>query len=137
MDLYIREPTSDDTNFVLNSWMKSLRTAVPNIESDVFYSFQKMIILKLLSKATLLVACNPEDLDQIFGWIVFSNKEGVTVVHYVYVKQPFRLNGIANGLFEVVRPKEIRMATHWTKHFEILKDKWKLIYNPYLLADFA
>jgi GNAT superfamily N-acetyltransferase len=53
-------------------------------------------------ETTAIVACDPDDPGFLFGHIVGVLPE---VVHYVYVKAPYRRTGIARGLFAALGVK--------------------------------
>jgi len=146
MDLIaFRQPTEADLSFVYSSWLKSYRTsdASRRMVNDVYYGGHKRVIARLLSTSLAIVAVNPEDPDQIYGYIVYAEAAGVPVVHYVYVKQPYRRHGIASQLFALVRKSYPQtgdlpaLATHATDYYDKLRDKWNLLYNPYVVEKVA
>ena len=137
----IRPADERDLPLILNSWLKSYRnapacTTVPN---DIYFSEdrgQKARILDLLSNGQTLIACDPEDDDCVYGWIC-TEEPGVSsvppVVHYVYVKQAYRLRGVARGLLKAAGVGD---APFWATHETIAARKTGIpyIYNPYHLA---
>lgn len=48
---------------------------------------------------TTIIAYEATDPDFLYGFIAGDMSERVPVVYYVYVKEPYRKNGIARGLF--------------------------------------
>lgn len=135
----LRDVTADDLPFIYNSWLKSFKSSpwAKSIPTSIYYANHKEVIAKILPKAIIMVACNPEDQSQIFGYAVFTPGR-IIALHYVYVKQPYRRLGIAQVLFEFARASHMRtfpmIATHVTDVWsQVLRDKWSMIYNPYLL----
>ena len=83
---------------------------------------------------------------QILGWICAFPAQETLVLHYAYVKHPFRGHGIARMLFRHVRslyPDGVVTFTHkspifwkWEKDREPFFKKvqeWGFVYHPYLL----
>lgn len=142
-----RSPTPDDEGFIYNSWLKSLHDPdngspwAKMIRAQVFYANHKKVIAKILSEAGVLLACNPECTEQILGYGVYQPTSGkVAVLHYLYVKHPYRRLGIATGLFRTMLHLAEHdtmfpvVASHATSAWWHLKDKWNLIYNPYVIG---
>mgnify|MGYP002135715089 CR=1 FL=1 len=137
----LREATESDHSFVYNSWLKSFRQGSPwarLVPPQIFYANHKQVIALILKAAKVLIACNPEDPEQIYGYVVYTPHRG-TVIHYVYVKQPYRQLGFAKKLIaEAKQEQHINIlpltATHitviWEQH---LRDRFNMIYNPYIL----
>lgn len=117
----IRDFRPEDLNFVLNSWLQSywypfyrrrlgLRREFPR---NTYFRIMEGRIKELIGDgAGIQVACNPELEDQIFGWMFAARG----IVYYVFVKNPFRRQGIARKLLEVhfgENPEEI-ICGSWT-----------------------
>lgn len=141
----IRQGAVSDLALIRNSWTKSYGKHSPagdcragswaRIPQAVYEYEQHRLIGRLLERALVLVACNPEDADQIFGYIVAEQQEQ-PVYHYLYVKDSFRKLGIATQLYGAaaqVLGGERAWSTHWTPVIAGVIDKRKLAirYNPY------
>jgi GNAT superfamily N-acetyltransferase len=100
----LREARESDLPFVFNSWLKAYRDAgaVRGVPNTAYYNGQHDVIDEILHTAgvTCIIACDPKDTDQIFGWAVLVKED--KTVHMVYVKQPFRLFGIAKALLTIM-----------------------------------
>lgn len=102
----IREPSLEDTSFILNSWLKSFRNSFfarvcPN---DIYYKFQAEIIKWCLENHEVKVLCVKEDEYQIVGYIVYGYiDQEIVNIDYLYVKQTFRRMGIAERLIEEMK----------------------------------
>lgn len=144
----IRDAVEDDYSFIYHSWLKSYRATwdrgantTRHIDKDVYYYYQKHIIRDLLQESHVMVAVNPDDLDQIYGYCLAQTSErGCGVIHYIFVKQSFRRLGIATLLYAEARRRthtlgrDPMIATHATGVFhKELGEKYNVIYNPYLL----
>ena len=125
-----------DLNFIFNSWLKSYRKSdfAKKVPSDVYYYHHKGVIDRLLSHSSILVACNPDNPAQVFGYIVASH-EPILAVHYVYVKYNYRKLGLGKALAEALIPdfceKEV-LCTHANYYWRELSDKYALVFNPYI-----
>ena len=99
---------------------------------------------KELKSGGVWVACNPDDPDQIFGYLVGEPR----VLHYIYVKAPFRRNGIARKLVarcfgsemsknqvqktkNTEHPAETMAISHHTAMMDLMK--MEANYDPYCL----
>ena len=100
-----------EAGFVLDSWTRAVardpiwRSEVGNrgvartpIPPSLSLYYHDIILKKILANCTLLVACDPEDPDVIWGYVAFDPKD--PVLHFVYVKGAFRRMGIGTRLME-------------------------------------
>lgn len=139
----LRALAADDLPFVFNSWLKSFRDApaVQSIPNSIYFAGQHDRIDRILKSAGLAaaVACNPEDPTQIYGYIVAENATVGSVVHWVYVKHPFRGHGVARGLFAAVVGAGTGPVpfyyTHRVKASDRLVRERAATFNPYLLKE--
>lgn len=124
---------ADDINFLYNSWLQSYRAApsARPMTNDVYFATQKAIIHNCLQRGNVLLAVDTEDPSSIFGYICYEPQ----LVHFIYVKYPFRKLGIAKKLFaeaqiDLTNPI---IVTHWTFASQQYQQKSNnLIYNPLL-----
>lgn len=85
--------------FVLKSWIRSY-CKLP--ESGVYDKQEKIVaqkntILKILRQpGTSIVFATSNDV--LLGFAVFNSKSPEAIVHYVYVKEPYRRLGIGGAL---------------------------------------
>lgn len=102
--VYVRFANPSDINFITSSWLKSFRDGYFNgtVSNRVYYNQHHKILESLVPRASVLVACNAEQPDQIFGWICFEVLDRHLVLHYLYVKDAFRQIGMAQKLFDFV-----------------------------------
>ncbi len=95
-----RAPTPACMPFVFDSWIKSYWKSGPScslVPFHVFHHEVHALLEALLPKCEVLLAVNPDDEAQILGWVC---REGNGVVHYCYVKEPFRRFRIASMLLQ-------------------------------------
>lgn len=104
----MRTATKEDMRYVFPTWS---RVAYEALKSACFWSRQarvplyslfqplfEAVMARLLKSATVLIAANPEDPDQICGCLVYE-PSAVPVVHLVAVKSDFHGQGIARAMF--------------------------------------
>lgn len=140
----LRAPVDDDRNFILSTWLKSFRNShfacmIPN---DIYFKAHKALIMATLQESGVVVAVNPEDESQIFGYGVYTPNGGATLCHYIYVKESYRRLGIGTTLFRAMladsdhSPDVPAIATHSTRALKDygLREKWEIVYNPYMLG---
>lgn len=96
--------------FVYDAWLESFREshAAGPIPMPMYRRVYREVITWYLERpgVQLLVACNNQDTDQVFGFLAHetgafdrSLKRVLPCVHFVYVKQPFRKFGVGKALF--------------------------------------
>jgi GNAT superfamily N-acetyltransferase len=100
----IREADLGDLAFVLDTIARSLRNspAYKECSNDVFYSGFRQYIEPAVMSSPILVACNPECEDQIYGYISYQQESNSPMLNYVYVKQVYRGMGIGTKLMAAV-----------------------------------
>ena len=127
----LRPKQADDESFIYSSWLRSYRSSpiVTHMNNDVYYDNHKLVIKKLLEISDVMIACNPEDPDQIYGFICYEPG----IIHYLYVKYPFRKMGLAKYLLSSIPSDATKIIiTHLTSSVKSrLNDE--MIYNPYIL----
>ena len=124
-----RQADETDVSFIFSSWLKSFKAHAGPIKSVVYYEYQHRKIVQLLQRRFVTIACSPDDIEQIIGYMVHENINGVFVAHYAYVKNSFRKLGVLQPLMAELKASK-GFCTHLTS--QKLADKFNLIYNPYL-----
>ena len=133
-----------ETGFVLDSWSRAVardpiwrvevgrrgvaRTPIPPSLSLYYHD---IILKKILTNCTLLVACDPEDTDVIWGYIAFDQVD--PVLHFVYVKGAFRRMGIGTRLLSeagLILDEPVVVSHRTESLFKAFPNvKWR--WNPY------
>ena len=131
----VRRAVPDDLGFIFSTWLKHYKQhsdLTKHITNSVFYVKYHKIIEKLLAKSLVVVAHPPGRPEVILGYAAL---EMLTppVVHWVYVKGPWRRFGIARLLLEGLDVAHCSF-THWTRDIESFRERWPTaVYDPYLL----
>lgn len=130
--------TAQDANFIMNSWLKSYRPSPANnrIDSDIYFPRQSKVIKRCLANSYVVVACNCDDSEQIYGYLIAQPLADDVVFHWMYVKYPYRKLGIARWMLKLV----IDQATEGTKFFashvpvkgffEHISEVFSITYDP-------
>ena len=143
-DFAIRDMVPTDEGFVLKSWITA--SAEFTTEAYALQVTDHTVISQLLNAASSagiakrlhgsscrLVACDPENPDSIFGFIIGDRGP---IVHYAFVKYAARKMGIATALLhqflsrtESPEGAPIR-CTHWGFQAANLAPQHSLVYDP-------
>lgn len=137
----LRGPRPSDLPWIVSTWINSYRREATRrgVDVDCYNAAQRRTIEGLLPNTLVVVACDPADPEQTFGWACVKED----VVHYVFVKDAFRRSGIATDMLTFLLPdwrQRERYCSHRPRNFgEETKDfagellqRWKLRWNPWL-----
>lgn len=125
-----RPGTLEDINFVYATWLKGLRYGNDwflLIDQDVYFKHYHDVIETILSRpnTAIRVACLVEDPSVIIGYSVYEGP----VVHWAFVKKPWRKIGICKDLM----PSRITTVTHLTRTGASLLTKSPGVrFNPFV-----
>ena len=121
---------------IIRRW--DLATGKQNTEPDIYEGISLGafsddghwgVVDRCLTGPRVVLVAHPEgDEDTILGWTCAE----LDVLHYVYVKAPFRRLGIARTLLG--RYKPLTTCTHWTPVIREWASRGRAYtFNPYLL----
>lgn len=136
----IRPPKTEDVAFIASTWLNNFKNSSKfgqNIKKGIFYDNHAKIVNRILSKTNhVYIAHLPDDEDTIIGYMVGDAIDDTcNVIHFIYVKQPFRNFGVMK---ELLIHSEIDLSTALYTHetyvgADIIKTKYPgMIHNPYL-----
>lgn len=132
----IRPANEEDIAFIFNSWLKSYRNSLfaRDVPPPVYFAEHHKVLETLVKTNTVLIACNPEESNQIYGYMVGGQLEGVFVLHYAYVKHPYRGLGVGKLLLKAFNHDRniAGFHTHSTRIGRDIAIRYNLIYSPYL-----
>lgn len=115
MEILVRPGNSEDLALVFDSWLKDWRTSkwagcIPN---HLYFDTQRTLIEDLIARgAQIRVAYPTGRPDIILGWCCGEEKEGKTVLHYLYTKDPFIGLGIPDLLLSALPGAKPGFVTH-------------------------
>lgn len=121
----IRPPKPSDSNFILNSWLKSYRNSLltRTWKNEDYYPAQTKLIQNLVGEWPTHIICNSLDEDQIYGYVCGALTENEYIVHYAYMKWTYRKLGFIKTLVTVLAQGKPVVTTHWMPVCRHLK--WK------------
>ena len=132
-EVSIRSANEDDHGFILNSWLKSYYDTAdisPRISRKVFFKNEGKIIENLLKTELVKIICNPFDETHIYGYACFNDNP--TILHYIYVKQPFRKMGLARNILRDYMESEDVIISYSTGRIKRFGTHYNFKYNPYV-----
>lgn len=111
-----------DLRLVLDSWARSYRRSpwAGTVPGSLWNDVVRRSITAILARGSLTVAVHPEDDALILGWIAWEDGPSGVIVHYTYVKDPWRQDGVASELLEHVTGTLPWRFTHRTPSGERL-----------------
>jgi GNAT superfamily N-acetyltransferase len=140
-----RPYTTNDIPFIQSSWGNSYYKGASYhtfMEPDSFHSFHRPIREAFFERpeTAAIVCVAKDDSDLILGWIAVERppKPPGIMIHYLYVKEAFKRQGIATELISAVGASDLVMHTHLTERADRImfesKPKFKnWVYTPHLL----
>lgn len=134
----LRSVREEDVPFIFSSWLRSYHQTrnAKTIDNRSYYAGQHRIIEAILDRpgTEIMVATDKEDETQILGYVVFEHRLEFVMIHWLYVKLPFRNFGIGKQLLaQVPRLKGRKtVVTHLPKLEKKVHMDSSLEYNPYL-----
>lgn len=97
---------TEDRAFVVSTWSRSFKLShsAGLISSESWPAVMHVELEKILERAgaRTVIACAGDDRNSFYGWIAADTTARVPVLHYVYVKEPYRLAGIGRRLFAAI-----------------------------------
>lgn len=136
----VRRMLPRDLPYVASTWRNSYWSEGPHkkhvLQKPVYKNYQSDIQERLLTDFTCFVVYDPETPENLLGWICGDRIQNGVLVHYVYVTKKFRLLGIGAQmlkLFHYDPARESIVATHWTNVLYQVRDRYPVLYNPYLV----
>ena len=131
-NLRLAKPT--DLNFILGTFRDSMRDdsqLAKSCKTSVFKREFTKVIDSILARSKVTIACTKEDQSVILGYAI---TEDPGILHYLFVKEPFRRKGIANYLVNhLFKPRIVECSLKTNLVKRILDNKTEFIYNPFLL----
>jgi GNAT superfamily N-acetyltransferase len=133
MRAIVRKADPADMNFILNSFLRSQRSnkRFENVINEIYFPEQTRVMHSMLRGSKVLVICNSEHPDHLFGYVVGSPDK---TTHFIYVKHPYRKMGLGRKLMEHLHPslyKKTLQASYSCPGWPELSSKFRHLFNPY------
>lgn len=136
MPVQIRPATEEDVPFIFNAWLKSYRKSffAQPINNTIYFAEHHKVLEHLAKTSTVVVACDPKEPSQLFGFGAGTSKDGITIIHYIYIKHTYRQLGIGKLIAKSLGHEDGKPTcyTHQTSSASKLAEKHNLLYHPYL-----
>lgn len=123
-EFLIRRAEAGDIPFIFSYWMESWRTSrwAGVVRNCDYYTVTRSLIEDLISRgATLLVA---EMNGTLLGFGCGEEKDGVSVLHYVAVKDPFHGFGVEEKILAALPGRKPGFFTFFQNRLHKSKE-WK------------
>lgn len=132
----IRLGTIDDTHFIINSWILTMKHIYPHQYELDFTKRYTQYLNKLVSNSACLVANPIGDNNEILSYLVYSSFKQNLVAHFAYTKVDARNQGLLRSLirFATANTNFPIVFTHPTKNENMMiafTKKW--IFDPSIL----
>lgn len=124
----VRDYSPSDHNAIYKAWLahayydNEMFRLMPH---PLFRQRYAPVLDRIISQATVKVACLIEDADAIVGFAVYRGD----VLHFVAVKKPWRKLGVATALV----PAGISTYTHVTTIGKAISRKKKWVFDPFVI----
>ena len=134
----IRASVPSDEPAIYAHWINCLANQRPfsKLDTNWFSAAQHALVERLLSRCRVLVACDPEDANQLYGFVVVGWRQ--RVLYWVYVKLDFRRGAVATRLmrkaFENLGEIPIEYTTR-TRAILYHQERWRLEYQSHYLCE--
>lgn len=137
LSIRVRSVIEEDHPLIFSAWLKSHRysQSVYGIQNEIYYANHHKVVESLLASCKSIVLCSEQDLSHVYAFGIGEEVKGIFVLHFIYVKQPYRNLGLAKLLFKHLGGKEdvAFCYSHRTKKAEQYDKKHSTgIYHPYL-----
>jgi hypothetical protein len=140
-DVVFRDYNVNDMSFIKSSWSKNQfhQSTYKKMSSDDFFRSFSLIINSILSRPTvmIIVACNCDYPDQIFGYSIIEFGIDSHTLHFVYVKGIYRGFGLSRKMIDF--SLDGRRLNYYTcqsdsESWNFTSKKLGAKYNPFLLT---
>lgn len=115
----VRAMLPAEASFVEDSWVRSFAKSAPNmlalvgeLREDAYRAAQRVVAQRLIRRGAVLVAHLPSVPDEACGYLVLELHGSMLVLHWLYVKQPYRKLGAARLLLGAALRLEHRELAH-------------------------
>lgn len=135
-ELYkIRGMLESDIPFIYDTWMKCMETSSPIgrlMHARVYKKNLRAMIDGILKISQVSIACNPEDPDQVYGYVVHRMLHSIPVISFVHVKHTFRNMRICANLLIPITEGKACIATSKHEYLGRVFRKYNIVYNPFI-----
>lgn len=130
----IREFTSPDLSFIVNSWSNQIKKHPPFSMwgDEEFREHTKTYVVPLVRRGKVLILADKIMPDLILSWICGSTLDGQGVLHFGYTKSNHRGLGYFSALYSLVFENKPVVCTEWTPNMARHIANWNYRPDPYI-----
>ncbi len=141
-EILIRPYEPEDQALIFSSWLQSywdglVRYLLP-VAKTTYYGEQHRLIDRAFHRpgTVTVIAASSAEPHVIIGWLMAERTPKAEILHYVYVKEPFRRLGIARTMLSAVgKGLATLQYTHTTKRWQQIMQRYPdAVFNPWLLG---
>lgn len=124
----MRREDASELGFVTQTWLRSsMRSKLAElIPRAVYVREESALVSRIVDRSSVFVAEAVAVPGELSGWICTDGD----VLHFLYVKQPYRRLGIGRALMQVAR--KCKYASHWTRRADECEPLFgSLTFNPF------
>lgn len=134
LQIKMRPGVLDDKDTIYGTWIASLsKTKIfKHFPPEYMYVMFNVLIDRIMNNSNVLVACDINDEDQIYGYVVYKDN----TIYWIYVKYAFRQAYIGKRLLESSVGEYKERNVIWnTPPIKYLEKKWNLKIQPQKLLN--
>lgn len=125
-----------DRSFILRSWIRCHRRNHSGISDEDYFYGQTHLIYALSGNSKIVIACDAAKPEFILGFAcgrMATNGRDI-IMHYVYVKEAYRKNGVARDLVSHIGYRGLGriIATAWSRTILNMSQNKPIEYNPFI-----
>lgn len=125
IDIHIRPATPDDQNYIIATYINSLRSEYPEMLPDDYDMWIRNRLNLLFSTGAEIYIASPEEVDDIILSYLIGTP---TAIHFIYTKKVYRGLDIATSLINHWSTANQQLKPYFITHMsddcrDIIKDK--------------
>lgn len=140
--IVIRQAQETDIGYILDCWVQGARLPIyQSMIPPLYYKRYKPLLLSLIKRSNVLIACLPDDPNIIAGFVVYQLLDDIPIIHWCQVRKMFKQQGIAKYLLSQVSPHfgtKLSIVSHLIIpntlpfSFHQVCQKYHLQYDPFI-----
>jgi len=140
LPIVLREVDADapEIGLIYSGWLQSLRNNpfFGMVPEQMYFTHYRPQVGRILATSKILLACNPDEPDQIFGFVVYRFIGDIPHISYAYTKGTWRRQRVADRLVNHVLSEQPAgesggMVSHMMPWLLAPSKNRGLIFNPF------
>lgn len=128
----LRNKLVTDEALIFQTWLKSYRYSdeCKRMNNPIFFPRFGKIIEKIMKDSIFVMACDPLDEDQVYGYLAYKYIDDLFILHFIYLKKKYRKLGLSLKMLESVKNNKPFVVTFANCYTDLFRDH--CIYDPSL-----